>query len=201
MSWFFTADWHLGHTNILKYCNRPFSNIVEHDQIILDNCNSVVGKDDHLVMDGDMFWWNEAMFLDRIVCKNIHFVIGSHDKRAKNFKDKFIEIGRELLINVNGQDIICNHYPYLFWERSHYGVWMLHGHHHNSLDNVRECDKYNEAIRLIRSKAKTMDVGIDTSINGHKKFFPYSFDEIKVIMDAKEGFLVQRGKRGNENAE
>lgn len=77
--WFFTADLHLKHNNIIKYCNRPFQNEIEknflkmaHDHIIpindvkisdestdlmtnsiIDSINHVVGKNDKLVIVGD----------------------------------------------------------------------------------------------------------------------------------------------------
>lgn len=77
--WFFTADWHLGHSNIIKYCKRPFLSreeeglmqLVDRGVIppkefkissestermtnaIIDNTNAVVGPDDSLVIIGD----------------------------------------------------------------------------------------------------------------------------------------------------
>lgn len=80
--WYFTADWHLGHSNIIKYCRRPFVNDVEAGLLemadkgvippeeikispestqqmtdtIIENTNAVVGPDDHLVIVGDFCW-------------------------------------------------------------------------------------------------------------------------------------------------
>lgn len=77
--WFFTADLHLGHNNIIKYCNRPFMNwdeqqffeIIKTGQVpiselkiseqstkkmddqIIQSINDTVGQDDHLVIIGD----------------------------------------------------------------------------------------------------------------------------------------------------
>lgn len=77
--WYFSADWHLGHGNIIKFCDRPFMSDEEKvmadlvkrgtipskefrishetvqtmNQTILDNTNAVVQKDDTLVILGD----------------------------------------------------------------------------------------------------------------------------------------------------
>lgn len=77
--WFFVADPHFGHGNIIKYCNRPFlskddevladlvikgvvpaselqvsnQSVQQMDQTILDSINAVVGLSDHLVIVGD----------------------------------------------------------------------------------------------------------------------------------------------------
>ncbi len=42
---FVTADSHLGHENIIKFCNRPFETVAEMDQVLIDNWNKVVGPD------------------------------------------------------------------------------------------------------------------------------------------------------------
>jgi calcineurin-like phosphoesterase family protein len=44
----FTADFHLGHQNIIRYCNRPFHSTGEMDEAILANLNSLVRQDDVL---------------------------------------------------------------------------------------------------------------------------------------------------------
>lgn len=80
--WFFSADWHLGHSNIIKYCKRPFLSREEEGLLemidrgsipardlrispestnrmtdtIIDSTNAVVAPDDTLVVIGDYCW-------------------------------------------------------------------------------------------------------------------------------------------------
>ncbi len=50
---FVISDLHLGHENILKFCERPYSSIEEHDAHIISSWNSVVSSDDNVYMLGD----------------------------------------------------------------------------------------------------------------------------------------------------
>ena len=45
---FFSSDyhWYLGHKNILKYCDRPFKDTREMDEIIVLRYNEVVKPED-----------------------------------------------------------------------------------------------------------------------------------------------------------
>jgi len=37
MKFWFTSDYHLGHANIIKYCNRPFKGIDQMNSTIIRN--------------------------------------------------------------------------------------------------------------------------------------------------------------------
>src|SRR3972149_8794578 len=104
MDWF-TADLHLGHSNILKYCNRPFQNILEHDVELLKCLNSCVKKTDNLYLIGDIFWKDTEQYLKRINCQNLYFIIGSHDKASfpKRIQALFKTYTHKLVIESNGQ--------------------------------------------------------------------------------------------------
>ena len=40
----FTADLHLMHRNIIKLANRPFGDIEQHDDYIIDKYNEVIAR-------------------------------------------------------------------------------------------------------------------------------------------------------------
>jgi calcineurin-like phosphoesterase family protein len=44
----FTADFHLGHVNIIRYCSRPFPTVEEMDQAIVERLNASVKRNDVL---------------------------------------------------------------------------------------------------------------------------------------------------------
>ena len=54
MKEFLISDTHIGHRNIIKYDNRPFASLDEHDGKIIELWNSIVGKDDLVYHLGDV---------------------------------------------------------------------------------------------------------------------------------------------------
>ena len=42
---FFTSDTHFNHTNIIRYCDRPFRSTDEMNEKMIDNWNSAVGPE------------------------------------------------------------------------------------------------------------------------------------------------------------
>jgi hypothetical protein len=70
----FTADFHFGHSNIIRYCNRAFRNVEEMDQTILERLNASVKANDILYFLGDFCIGSKVRALEhrkQIRCKKI----------------------------------------------------------------------------------------------------------------------------------
>lgn len=181
---YFTSDTHFGHYNIVKHCNRPFDNIHIMDQIIFDNINKVVGQDDTLYILGDFCFKGKKPieYRLRILCQDVHLILGNHDKRTDFIIDSnttnmngFSSIQEVKEIIYCNQRIYLSHYPHRSWPASHKGSWMLFGHVHSKLDHE---DKL--------SNRKTLDVGVDNTVNYNKPFGePWSFKELRQLFNTK----------------
>ncbi len=82
MMWF-TADLHLGDTNILHDMDRPFDSVEEMNRKVIDVINECVAANDLLYILGDFTYrlpMAEAVRLrKRIECQNITLIRGNHD--------------------------------------------------------------------------------------------------------------------------
>jgi len=90
MRTFFIADPHFGHRAIIEYENRPFESVEEMDQALIDNWNSVVGKQDKIYLLGDLSFHNDDITTKIIKrLKGIKYlVLGNHDKsNVKRYYD------------------------------------------------------------------------------------------------------------------
>jgi len=182
---YFTSDTHFGHSNIIKYCNRPFDNIHIMDQVILDNINNTVKQEDTLYILGDFCFKGKhpIEYRSRINCNYVHIILGNHDKISQfveylNIDDVMgfssVEYVKEII--YCNQRIYLSHYPHRSWPASHKGSYMLYGHVHNKLDH--------EDKTLGR---KTLDVGVDNTINYNKSFGqPWSFPEVQKLFKTRE---------------
>jgi calcineurin-like phosphoesterase family protein len=152
----FTADLHLGHANIIRYCSRPFSTVAEMDQTLLERLNASVKANDILHFLGDFSIGNPARVLEyrrRIRCKKILAVPGNHDKQARKLKEEFSWHDNLGEVSIHGQPIVLCHYGLRVWNRSNHGSWHLYGHSHGRLPEVPD--------------SLSMDVGVE-----HARFPP-----------------------------
>ncbi|MBX3075784.1 hypothetical protein KF707_22435 [Candidatus Obscuribacterales bacterium] len=53
MNTWFTSDHHFGHTNIIKYCNRPFNSVAHMNALMEVDWNSIVAPEDTVYYLGD----------------------------------------------------------------------------------------------------------------------------------------------------
>lgn len=57
----YISDLHIGHKNILNFDNRPFFNLTDMKETIIDNWNSVVGKNDSVYVLGSHFGFMQSL--------------------------------------------------------------------------------------------------------------------------------------------
>lgn len=117
---FYTADLHLNHQNILTYCNRPFKNVNEMNETLIDNWNQKVGKNDLVYVLGDFTLSTHDYDIIRFasLLKGKKFLIkGNHDKN--NYPSGvFEEITWYKEIHDLNYKIILFHYAIENWQGS-----------------------------------------------------------------------------------
>lgn len=186
-----TSDSHYAHLNICRGVTkwrteageipveqtRDFSSLEKMNDAIVRNINKCVGQDDVLVHLGDWSFGgfeNIAAFRYRIVCQEIHLVLGNHDhhieRNREGCQDLFTTVNHYLRLIHQGRTIELLHYPISSWNGLRKGRIHLHGHchlpHHLKISNGRR-----------------MDVGMD----GHPEFRPYDlFRECIVPLEKVE---------------
>jgi calcineurin-like phosphoesterase family protein len=184
-----TSDTHYSHKNICRgvtnwrtkdgkiptESTRDFNTIEDMNSVIVDNINSKIGPDDTLIHLGDFSFGGFdkiGQFLDRLVCKNIHLVLGNHDHHIKNnqenIHDRFLSIQNYLEVNIGGANFVLSHYPLCSWNQLSKGAIQLHGHVHLPTNK-----KWGNGKRL--------DVGVDGN-----NYQPYKLTEIVHMMDRRE---------------
>ena len=186
---FFTSDTHYNHSNICSATTkwesasnltREFKSLDHMNNTLVNNINCMVGEDDILIHLGDWSFGGFDKiqeFRDRILCKNIHLILGNHDHHIERNKEGvqslFSSVNQYLRLEVRRQInkattekflFICMHYPIASWHDMNQGVIHLHGHVH-----------LPPHLRIAEGKA--MDVGVDG--NGLE---PLSLNEILTIM-------------------
>ena len=162
MNYFFTSDEHYGHANVIRFNNRPFSDVNDMTEKLIENHNSVVSDSTNntTIHCGDFHWTRHRKVAQQVIDRlngNHVFLMGSHDVWLKGSPHHETWEKR-----INGQVIVCGHYAMRTWAKSHYGSVMLYGHSHGNLESF----------------GKSFDCGVDTH-----DYHPYSFEEVMSIMD------------------
>lgn len=163
------SDLHLDHSNIIRYCSRPFlfSNVQEMNEVLLNNWNYSVKNSDRVYFLGDISYGRRsrpARFWLPKLNGNIKFICGSHDERVEKSSEKeAIEFG--------GFKFLLLHDPAK--KPADWKDWVIHGHKHNN--NIMD-------YPFINGKNKTINVSAEL-INYRpvsiKKILSYDLNSIK----------------------
>ena len=172
---FFTSDHHFGHKNIIRFSNRPFENVEEMDEALIQRWNEKVEPKDEVYHLGDVGLCSPGKLrkiLNRLNGK-IYLIKGNHEKSAEACRSRFewIKDYHELVVedaeHKRGEQlVVLFHYAMREWNASHWGTYHLYGHSHGSLSDD--------------PKSRSFDIGVDCH-----DYYPLSYEEVKAIMNTK----------------
>ncbi len=141
---YFITDCHFGHHNILKFLDndgkltRDFKTIEEHDNLIIENINTVVRPCDKIFVLGDCAMYRRCLStLDRIITKKRILIRGNHDIfQLKDYIPYFNDVRAYKIMPKHG--IIFSHIPIHPCQLEGRFVLNIHGHmHQNKIDDPR----------------------------------------------------------------
>ena len=165
----YTSDLHFGHENVIRFDDRPFSDIEEMDRTLIELWNARVRNEDTVYIVGDFCYRNKrpaAWYLKQLKGRKI-LIFGNHDiglmkdPEALSF---FEETDKMMHVSDQGEQICLCHYPLAEWNKYHRGSWHIYGHIHN-----RREDTYY----FMRNRDHALNAGC--MING---YMPVSFREL-----------------------
>jgi calcineurin-like phosphoesterase family protein len=157
MGRYFTADLHLGHSNIIEYSGRPFRDAAQMNAELVERWNSTVGPMDEVIVLGDFAMGRIAETLPTAAVLNGRKVLlaGNHDrcwhghrKGVQSGVDRYLEAGFDEIwqgtvdLRIDRVEVVACHFPYRGDSHDHdrhvahrpadKGAWLLHGHVHQS---------------------------------------------------------------------
>ena len=197
---FFVSDSHFSHGNICRPISnwgktdadgvfhvdmrstRDFKSLDHMNDTIVNNINSMVGENDILFHLGDWSFGgfeNIQEFRSRILCKNVHLILGNHDHHIERdkggVKDLFASVNHYAVLDIRKQEkdetkkysfVVC-HFPIASWDNMSAGKMHLHGHVHLSADKKI-------------AEGRAMDVGMDGN-----NMMPYSMEEVISLLKSR----------------
>lgn len=184
---YFTADTHYAHANICRGTSRwpagkpvirPHDTLEEMNSAIVDAINATVGEDDELYHLGDWSFDGAervSEMRDRVRCRNVHLVLGNHDKHIRAADPRFASVSSYAELDVGWTTLVLMHYPIETWRSKSKGFVHLHGHVHTMGGPV--------------TGSMRMDVGIDPTRATlgwimHQTYAPWSEQEIRQLLFA-----------------
>lgn len=180
---YLTSDEHHGHKNIIHHCHRPFKSVEEMDNILIENFNKKVTKNDLTYHLGDFCFrsannkGNGELIKAKEYIKQLNgehiFIEGNHDFDGKNsLKTR----NKEIILRIAKMHVQLIHDP--DDANVEYDL-ILCGHVHNNW-KVKE-------IHYRRKKRLIINIGVDVW-----NFYPVEWREIQTISDRwKAGHSIE----------
>ncbi len=175
---YFISDTHFFHEPIIEFCHRPFKNVEEMNQKLIQNWNDTVkSPNDEVYILGDFVYQGDGEQANTVLKQlrgKKYLIKGNHEDylNDKNFDQSFFEWIKDYYsFEYKRRKFILFHYPILEWDDYYRDSILLYGHVHNI-----DVDYFT---RMLGGNA--VNVGVD--MNGYR---PISIDEIINIVNSRE---------------
>jgi calcineurin-like phosphoesterase family protein len=173
---YIVSDWHLDHDNIIKYCNRPFTNGKEMTEALITYHNEIVKPEDRVYNLGDITMhrgkkWTQWL-TDHVTQFNGHKILfpGNHDHfEAQDYLNAGFEDIRATWRDDLG--IVYSHFP-LHPESMGSARANVHGHTHDA-PNEAPVLRYGDAARTQRIVQPFINVSVEMT-----NYRPLHIDEL-----------------------
>ncbi|WP_454287211.1 metallophosphoesterase [Rhizobium arsenicireducens] len=134
MTTFFTGCTHFGHDNIIRLADRPFADVNEMNEALVERWNAKVKPRDTVYHLGDFAWKDAAEWLGRLNGSKV-IIIGNHDRLDDLEGHPAVTRVASILpyheIGIASTRVVLFHYPIDDWNGRWKGHLHLHCHTHS----------------------------------------------------------------------
>ena len=152
------SDTHFDHANIIRYTNRPFSDVRSMNRVLIRNWNSVIHPGENVFFLGDLTFGRHhkpvSYWLHRLNGRKT-LIKGSHDTGVHNTYHHFV-------VDYRGIQFYLVHDPSEIPEDWKKTGWAIHGHIH---DKGRFIDIERKRINVSVEQINYTPVNIDAIVN------------------------------------
>lgn len=193
---YLTSDLHFYHENIIKYCNRPFTDVDHMNSQLINNWNSVVKPDDQVIVIGDfsLAFRPIEVITPRLngikfLCSGNHDWIHSYNKKSRKpekreeWIKKYQDNGWNVLTEQCTFDIpqvgivnIC-HFPYANCEGDHHGESDKFSKYRPIDDGKWLLHGHSHTLQQNNLVKRMIDCGVDAN-----NYTPIHLDKIKELI-------------------
>ena len=171
-----------GHSRVIDFDNRPFANVEEMDQAMIDFWNMRVQKDDEVYIIGDFCYRSEkgpVWYLKKLKGQK-SLILGNHD--VEILKDPhalsfFEKVEKMMHVTDGDKQLQLCHFPLSEWHSYFRGSYHIYGHLHNRKNEAYfDMKKKKNALNAAACINNYMPVTIDELIANNRCFQAGTFD-------------------------
>jgi calcineurin-like phosphoesterase family protein len=189
MQTWFTADTHFGHTNIIKYADRPFDSVDSMRAELVRRWNDRVAADDRVLVLGDFALGriDETLKVLEELNGSKDLIVGNHDRpfdpdprRRAEWTTRYLDAGFRSVTHGTIGYTLGGRYPVLI------GHFPYAGDSHDA-DRYAQLRPYDSGLPIVHGhvhttwhlKGRQLNVGVDVN-----DYAPVSEDEVVATLAA-----------------